>query len=685
MRRPAAARAINSRRAPGLLFLPALSSGLLLLAQSRPIVLPALTTARAAHQLTVEESRRAYPVRLRAVVTFYDAYADPKHPALFVSDSTGSIFVALSAPAIPLKTGQFIEVTGVSGPGDFAPIVDHADARVIAESHLPATAPAVSLTQLLTGKEDGQWVEVEGVVHAVVGSGKNIVLKLALSDGEIAAATVGDDRGNYEPLVDARIRLRGNAAPLYTHKRQMTGWHLLFPGTETVNFEEPAPVRPFASPVIHFDSLLSYSPNSAFRHRVQVRGATTFFWPGRMLCLQDGSQGLCAQTDKISPVRPGEMADVIGFPSVGDFSPTLTDADYKASGGTQPVPPLVVTAAQAFSGDHDAELVEIQGQLLGEELAAADPTIILSAGKFVFRVVGYNHSLARSFLNIGEGSTIKVTGICLVRAAAREDIGRYGFPVPESFRILVGSPADVAVVQKSSWWTAAHTLRVLAAALLIIFLTAGALFLQLQRGVRTALELRRSREITRRALEQMEHQAHHDSLTGLANRLLFEKSLGGALAQAERTGRQVGLLYMDLDRFKIVNDTLGHAAGDWVLRQAAERFTSVSPQHGILARLGGDEFALMLPGIAGRAQAEVTGQRLIDVLSAPFEIDGSPWHCPASVGLSVFPEDALSAAALQRNADAALYRAKRTCSGQVATFDRSMSGEGERDVLIGKA
>lgn len=191
-------RILELLRAPGCLLLWGTSLGVPLLAQSQPAALPTLTTTRAAHQLTIDESKPAYPVRLQTAVTYHDPCIDPRRPLFFVSDSTGSIYVALSVtPAIPLKTGQLVELTGVSGPGDFAPIVERSSVRVIGESHLPSTAPHVSMTSLLAGEEDGQWVEVEGVVHRVVESGRKIVFKLALSDGEINATTIREDGTDY--------------------------------------------------------------------------------------------------------------------------------------------------------------------------------------------------------------------------------------------------------------------------------------------------------------------------------------------------------------------------------------------------------------------------------------------------------------------------------------------------------
>lgn len=418
--------------------------------------------------MTIPEAKRAYPVLLRAVVTYYDPFVDPRRPALFVSDSTGSVFVALShTPTVPLKTGELIEVKGVSGAGDFAPIVDRAAARVIGKSPLPSVAPHVSLTELLTGDEDGQWVEVEGVVRSVWKSGMSVALHLALSDGNINAATVREADADYAGLIDATVRLRGNASPSFNHQRQLTGARLWFPGLATVTVEKPAPAHPFAAPVVPIGTLLSFTRNIAFRHRVNIRGAVTLLWPGWAICIQDGAKGLCAQTNQTTLLNPGEVADVIGFPAIGNFAPTLTDAIYQAVGTRHATVPLRVTAEEALSGDHDAQVVELEGQLIGEGRAAKDPAIVLASGKYVFSVVRPSQSPAQAPPVWEDGSTLKVTGVCAVQSDGQKTMLREGFAVPKSFQILLRSPADVVVVRRPSWWNAAHTLRVLALALAI--------------------------------------------------------------------------------------------------------------------------------------------------------------------------------------------------------------------------
>ena len=405
-------------------------------------------------------------MRLQAVVTYYDPYIDPRRPSFFVSDATGAVFVALEVtPAISLKPGELVEVTGVTAAGDFAPIVARGAARVIRESHLPAAAPRVSLTRMLTGQEDGQWVEVEGVVRSVGFDGADVSLYLALGDGMVSAITVREPGADYAGLIDAKIALRGNAAPTFNHRWQLTGVHMLFPGLAAVKVEEPAPAHPFAAPAVPINKVLRFSPNIAARRRVHIRGAVTLFWPGRLLCVQEGGRGLCAPTVQTLPrLATGEAADLIGFPEVGDFSPTLMDATYQEAGSGQPVPALAVTAAEVFRGDLDARLVQIEGQLIGEDRAAKLRAIVLSSGQYVFPVVLPSASSAEPPPTWEEGSRLRITGICSMESDSIRLVRHEGFPVPGAFKILLRSPQDVVVVRTPSWWNAAHALRVLALA-----------------------------------------------------------------------------------------------------------------------------------------------------------------------------------------------------------------------------
>ncbi len=162
----------------------------------------------------------------------------------------------------------------------------------------------------------------------------------------------------------------------------------------------------------------------------------------------------------------------------------------------------------------------------------------------------------------------------------------------------------------------------------------------------------------RAAEERLDHLAHHDPLTGLPNRLMFNEQFDRCIRRAERNAQQIALLFIDLDHFKDVNDTLGHAFGDQLLKVVKSRLARDMRGSDMLARLGGDEFIYLIEEIKNPADAGTVADKLIDRLRTPFVIDGNELHLSASIGISLFPADGDSVDALVRNADTAMYRAK---------------------------
>ncbi|MFE4108129.1 EAL domain-containing protein [Almyronema epifaneia] len=158
--------------------------------------------------------------------------------------------------------------------------------------------------------------------------------------------------------------------------------------------------------------------------------------------------------------------------------------------------------------------------------------------------------------------------------------------------------------------------------------------------------------------EKMRYQAFHDPLTGLPNRMLFNRRLQAAIAASCQAQDLLAVMFLDLDRFKTINDTLGHAVGDRLLKEATQRLTTVLRSEDIIARWGGDEFTLLLPRLPNASQAAQVAQRLLDVLKPPFFLEDQELHITSSVGIALYPQDGVDTEALVKNADAAMYRAK---------------------------
>jgi diguanylate cyclase (GGDEF)-like protein/PAS domain S-box-containing protein len=162
----------------------------------------------------------------------------------------------------------------------------------------------------------------------------------------------------------------------------------------------------------------------------------------------------------------------------------------------------------------------------------------------------------------------------------------------------------------------------------------------------------------KRLQNDLEHMARHDQLTGLPNRFLFNDRIQMALLQAKRRGTQCAVMYLDLDEFKVVNDTLGHEAGDAVLVAAGERLQTCIRESDTLARMGGDEFTALLNDVKNRANVERVATCIIDSLTQPIRIGEAECTIGVSVGIALYPQDGTTTDALLSKADHALYEAK---------------------------
>jgi diguanylate cyclase (GGDEF)-like protein/PAS domain S-box-containing protein len=184
------------------------------------------------------------------------------------------------------------------------------------------------------------------------------------------------------------------------------------------------------------------------------------------------------------------------------------------------------------------------------------------------------------------------------------------------------------------------------------------------------------------AEEVIARQATYDLLTGIPNRVLFMDRLSQETLRAERSGRGVALIYIDLDDFKKVNDTLGHSAGDEVLRMAADRITQSIRNVDTAARVGGDEFAVIAPRLQDVVDAEPIAQRILAAMAVPMKVDGQDILTTASIGIAIFPADSEDGAELLRDADIAMYRSKKGGGNSIEFFTAEMNELATRRIKI---
>ncbi|MES2298790.1 MAG: EAL domain-containing protein [Pseudomonadota bacterium] len=177
----------------------------------------------------------------------------------------------------------------------------------------------------------------------------------------------------------------------------------------------------------------------------------------------------------------------------------------------------------------------------------------------------------------------------------------------------------------------------------------------------------------RQAEARVHHMAYHDSLTGLPNRALLADRLDRAMMAVQRSSRKLAVMFLDLDRFKMINDSLGHQTGDHLLKEVASRLCRAVRASDTVARLGGDEFVVLVPGIRGPDECAHVAEKIIEALSAAFPFDGRTLHITPSIGICVYPDDGDDVETLMRHADAAMYHAKASGRNNYQFFTQRMN------------
>jgi len=195
-------------------------------------------------------------------------------------------------------------------------------------------------------------------------------------------------------------------------------------------------------------------------------------------------------------------------------------------------------------------------------------------------------------------------------------------------------------------------------------------------------QLELSKEQAESVASRMKYHAHHDALTGLPNRILLNDRITSELAHARRQQTNAALLFLDLDRFKIINDSLGHAVGDQLLRVISRRLDNCVRDEDTVARLGGDEFMILLPRISGSADAGRIAKKVIECLVDPISCNGHELHITTSIGISIYPYDGTDAETLIKHADISMYRAKELGRNKAVYYTAEMNAGSRKQLAM---
>jgi diguanylate cyclase (GGDEF)-like protein len=602
-----------------------------------------LTEVRAVRSLSAEEAGKSRPVHLRGVVTVVSGW---KSSFFFQDDAGGSstgISINRADGSSAVHQGQEVEIRGVTSPGLFAPLVEASDVKVLGEGKLPVP-PLVTPDVLLGGKLDSQWIALQGTVRAATikqSWGRPVLfLDVDAGGGVMVSARIQDfPEHGWQSLPTSTVLIRGVAATNFNDKRQFIGLRLFVASLKDVDLIRRAPDDPFDRPVRVLGGLLRFDPSQEGITPVKVRGVVTYVTPDQGFYLQQGTEGVLVRSTQTTGLKVGMEVEAVGYPGGGEYSPSLESSTYReVKSKPELIEPVSVSASQmivekeGFSGSpYDAQLVRMQGTLRQAILGTEDYVLFVQdAGQT------YTVRLPKSEGTEGippVGSRIQVTGVCYTRVDSGHEA--------RAFRVLLRSIDDIVVLERAPWWSASHAKLVVVALLIIVVLLAIWVWISRREG----------------SLRQL---ALTDPLTGLYNRRGFVLLAEHQMKAVIRKRASLLLFYIDLNDFKIINDTLGHKQGDVALQAVASALRECFRKADLLARLGGDEFAVSAVD-ASPSSSGLLEERLDRLIQQWNMKEGTPFQLSLSIGVLVWDdlESGEDFDALLARADALMYKKKR--------------------------
>ncbi len=412
--------------------------------------------------ITNAEASRHLPVSFQATVTYYRPYDKD----LFVQDGPDAIYVHATT-RLDLAPGERVQVNGTTHES-FRPYVNSADITVIGRSLLP-TPEHPAFEQMIRAEADCKLVTVRAIIRSadLVPNTRSpipaIYLRMLVDGGPVDANVDSDDPNALIGLLDSEVQITGVVSGHFDNKMQLTGVLLHVQTMAGIKILKQANSDPWSLPITPMDRIVTGYHSVELSQRMRVRGTITYYKPGTALVLQDGAKSLWINTDSWNPLRVGDVADAIGFPTVENGFLTLTRSEIRDTSVAAPVSPSLFTWQQLALGGNDGhshvfDLVSVEGQVVTEvRQATQDEYVLESDGHLFSAILRHSRNLTPAPLppmkEAPLGSRIRVTGICMLA-----DANPFNGEVP--FSIFIRDFDDIQVVAQPPWLNVRHLMMI---------------------------------------------------------------------------------------------------------------------------------------------------------------------------------------------------------------------------------
>jgi signal transduction histidine kinase len=430
---------------------------------------------RELRRLTPEQAAEARPVQVQGVITWRNQGA--AFWGCIVDDGDEGIYVSIrgaeKAGVLPTgeslreqaRVGARVEIEGVTGPGEYAPLILPRTMRPLDDGTPQALPPAkqTTMTALLSGALDCQRVTVQGVVASAQMDTANDWLELLVRapHGPLRFRLIQPGAVQGAPLVNCMVRLRGCVLADFNARRELVGVTLSSNLSEDIEVVRAGERDPFAAPMLPLSGLRQFSAEGVVLHRRRVRGVVTAHRQGEVVFLQEEGRGVRVYSDSVEPLKPGDVIEAAGFVNYQAQVACLEHAVYRKTGSAPaPAPePVTVTRILKSGGDGvrrvgvedlDGRLVSLEGRVLSSERRPDEMRLTLgSEGRFLS--ASLKCSSAAEVAGLEPGARVRATGV--VAVAYRGSVPSGSAERPVNIELLLRTPADLALLQPAPWWT----------------------------------------------------------------------------------------------------------------------------------------------------------------------------------------------------------------------------------------